>query len=152
TYTIIAPTLLADFFPRNQRARVLAFFYMAIPVGAALGYTLGGWIEEHHASLHVLPYIERGLESLTGQHFDEASKGWRLAFFVVGLPGLVVALSALLIREPRRGASEGVSEEQQRRYESLPLSWSTYASLLRNRSFVYNTLAVAMFTFALGGL
>ncbi len=152
TYTIIAPTLLADFFPRNRRNKVLAAFYMAIPVGAALGYLLGGWIEKNHASLHLLPYIERALEAVTGQHFDEASKGWRMAFFVVGLPGLVVALSALLIREPRRGASENVTEEDQLRYEKLPLSWSTYGNLLRNRSFVYNTLAVAMFTFALGGL
>jgi MFS family permease len=152
SYAILAPTLIADFFPRERRGRALALFYVAIPVGAALGYLLGGGIYTHHDRLTVLPLIERGLTAVTGQQFDEASRGWRMAFFVVGLPGLAVALAALLLPEPRRGATEDVDEEQRARHEALPLSWPIYAALFRNRSYLYNLLAMAMLTFALGGL
>jgi predicted MFS family arabinose efflux permease len=143
--------LIADLFRRDKRNRALAVFYLAIPIGAALGYTLGGWIEAHHDQLHFLPWIERVLEALTGRHFVEG-RGWRMAFFVVGLPGLLVAFAALAIPEPRRGAEEDIDEADRARHEALPVSWNAYAKLARNRSYVYNTLAMASFTFALGGL
>jgi predicted MFS family arabinose efflux permease len=127
TYAVIAPTLIGDMFPRGQRSRALAVFYVAIPIGAALGYVIGGYIEAHW--------------------------GWQWAFRVVGLPGLVVALGALALYEPERGASEmGDGRSATAHAASLPLSWSTYADLGTNRSFVINTLAMAMMTFALGGL
>jgi MFS family permease len=152
TYATLAPTLIADLFPRERRNRALAIFYVAIPVGAALGYILGGLIAEHHEHLLLLPRLEAALEQLTGRQFEEASRGWRMAFFVVGLPGLAVALAALLIPEPRRGATEDVDEADLLRYESLPMSGRIYRTLLGNRSYVFNSLAMAMFTFALGGL
>ena len=151
-YATLAPTLLADLFPRDKRNRIMAIFYSAIPLGAALGYALGGLIVEHHKSLTLLPLIESALQHVTGQHFEETSRGWRMAFFVVGLPGLVVALAALFIREPRRGASEGVTDHDLSKYHALPLSAGIYIKLLRNRSYIYNALGMAMFTFALGGL
>src|SRR5262249_34127165 len=46
-YATISPALLSDLFPRSQRGRAFAIFYVAIPVGAALGYVLGGVIEPH---------------------------------------------------------------------------------------------------------
>src|SRR5208283_1155373 len=122
TYATLAPTLIADLFPREKRSRALAIFYMAIPVGAALGYALGGLITEHYQSLPLLPLLESVLCRITGQVFDEASRGWRAAFFVVGLPGLLVAVAALAIREPRRGATEQVDEAALARHEALPLS------------------------------
>jgi MFS family permease len=126
TYAVLAPTLISDLFPRQRRNRAMTIFYMAIPVGAALGYGIGGAVNTW--------------------------QGWRAAFFVVGLPGLMVALSALLLREPHRGATEEVSEEDRLRHEALPTSWGEYAALLRNRSYVLNTLGMAMLTFTLGGL
>jgi MFS family permease len=126
SYATLAPALLGDFFRRERRNRALTVFYVAIPLGAALGFILGASIAAAH--------------------------GWRMAFFVVGLPGLAVALAALAIPEPRRGASEDVPEQDLTRHESLPLDWSTYVNLGRNRSYVYNSLGMAMFTFALGGL
>jgi MFS family permease len=122
TYATLAPALISDLFPRDRRNRALTIFYVAIPLGAALGYGLGGL-------LHDLV-------------------GWRKAFGFVGLPGLAVALSALAIREPRRGATEEAGDHT----AALPLSWKVYARLARNRSFVYNTLGAAMSAFALGGL
>jgi MFS family permease len=126
SYATIAPTMIADLFPRDQRSRALAVFYVAIPLGSALGYVLGGQIE--------------------------AYLGWRWAFYVVGLPGLLVALAALAIREPRRGASEDIDEAQLRLHEMSAASWETYLRLASNRSYVFNTLGMAMMTFAFGGL
>src|SRR5215471_11911041 len=79
-YASISPALLSDYFPRRQRGRAFAVFYLAIPGGAAAGYFLGGLIE----SLF----------------------GWRAAFYVVGLPGIALALLALTIVDPARGATE----------------------------------------------
>ena len=75
----IAPALLADFFPVAGRARVYAVLNMAIPVGAALGYVVGGQM---------------------GEHF-----GWRSAFFVAGAPGFALALAALWLPDPPRGGA-----------------------------------------------
>jgi MFS family permease len=75
-YGTIAPAVLADVFPERMRGRVFAVFYMAIPVGAALGYVLGGQID--------------------------AMYNWRAAFFVAGAPGLVLALIALALKDPPR--------------------------------------------------
>jgi predicted MFS family arabinose efflux permease len=122
TYTALAPTLLADLFPRQQRGWVLTLFWLGVPLGAAIGFPLGG---------------------LIGSAF-----GWRMAFFVVGLPGRAVALAALALREPQRGASDGM----ELRDRTQPVSWRNYAALARNPSFVCNCLAMAMFTFAAGGL
>lgn len=153
TYTTLAPTLIADLFPRAQRNRALAIFYVAIPVGAALGYVLGGQIVAHHESLHFLPRLEDAIASLTGQHFtNETGRGWRMAFFLVGLPGLLVAVAAFFLPEPKRGATEEVDEEHRQKHDALSLSWRDYLRLAHNRSYVYNTFAMAMLTFALGGL
>jgi MFS family permease len=76
-YATIAPTLIADHYPPAARNRVLTFFYVATPVGAALGFALGG---------------------LIGGHW-----GWRAAFLACGLPGLLVAALALLLDDPPRG-------------------------------------------------
>ncbi len=81
TFGIFAPAVIADFYPERERNRVLSIFYIAIPVGAALGYLAGGQ-----------------LGSLWG---------WRAPFFICGIPGLIVAALYLFIgREPERGASD----------------------------------------------
>ena len=125
-YAVLAPALISDLFPRAKRNKAMTVFYLAIPVGAALGYAIGAGMN--------------------------AWQGWRSAFFVVGLPGLAVALAALALREPPPGAAEEVSEEDRRRHEAVPLGWRDYLGLARNRSFLFNSLGMAMFTFALGGL
>jgi MFS transporter, Spinster family, sphingosine-1-phosphate transporter len=81
TFGIFAPAVLSDFYSERDRNRVLSLFYIAIPVGAALGYLAGGQM---------------------------GSKwGWRAPFFVCAIPGIVVALLYVWIgREPERGASD----------------------------------------------
>ena len=81
-YATISPSLISDYFPAERRNRILTLFYVAIPVGAALGFTLGG---------------------IVGNAY-----GWRAAFLVCGLPGLLAAGLALAIREPPRGGFDPV--------------------------------------------
>ncbi|MBI5881928.1 MAG: MFS transporter [Elusimicrobia bacterium] len=116
-YGSISPSFIAERFRLETRARVLGFFSMAIPVGSALGYVLGGQL---------------------GERF-----GWRTAFFVVGIPGLLAAFLCWMLKDPRTDASAI-------RAEPPPLA--AYTTLFKNRIFVTNTLAGAAMTFAVGGL
>jgi MFS family permease len=81
TFGIFAPAVLADFYPERDRNRILSIFYLAIPVGAALGYLAGG-----------------KLGTLWG---------WRAPFFLCAIPGLAIAaLYGWMGREPERGSSD----------------------------------------------
>lgn len=127
-YGTISPALLADYFDRNRRGRVFAIFFAAIPIGSALGYIVGGLVDHYF--------------------------GWRQAFFVAGVPGLVLAVLALRLYDPPRGAQDP---------ESAPASAghsisvgraarAAYAALLRNRPYVLTVLGYAAYTFAIGAL
>lgn len=83
TFGIFAPAVLSDFYPEHERNRVLSIFYVAIPVGAALGYLAGGQI---------------------GSQW-----GWRTPFLVCALPGFIAAaLYGAIGVEPERGASDHI--------------------------------------------
>jgi MFS family permease len=75
-YATLAPTIIDDLTPPDQKGKALAVFYLAAPLGSAMGYMLGGTIAKH--------------------------LGWRAAFFVAGGPGIAIALACLLIVEPPR--------------------------------------------------
>ena len=126
TYGVIAPTLLVDLFPRRFRTRIFSLFYLAMPVGSALGMVLGGTIGER--------------------------AGWRSAFFVVGVPGLALALLAFLLPDPVRGAAEAVDDSKLRAHERRKPSADDYRDLLVNSSFTYSVLGMAAYSFAIGGL
>lgn len=86
-YATLAPPLLSDFYPPKKRNRALTFFYLAIPLGAAVGYSVGAFVGK--------------------------SLGWRAAFMVAGIPGIFVALMALRIKEPPRGYYDKTKREHQ---------------------------------------
>jgi MFS family permease len=75
-----ATSLIGDLFPANRRAKALSIFMLGLPIGVALSFAVSGTIAR--------------------------SYGWRPAFYVAGIPGLLCALAVLFIREPQRGASE----------------------------------------------
>jgi predicted MFS family arabinose efflux permease len=75
-----ATSLVGDLFSPTRRARALGVFMMGLPVGIALSYLVSG-------------YVARAW-------------GWRAAFYVAGLPGLLCAAAMLLVREPPRGQTE----------------------------------------------
>lgn len=121
-YGSISPGLLSDLFPRSVRGRVMAVFFAATPVGAALGYVLGGLVD------HAL--------------------GWRAAFFVAGAPGLLLALLCLRLPDPPRGAQDEGGPET----AAPTSVFRAYLDLLRNRPYVLTVLGYAAYTFAIGGM
>jgi MFS family permease len=120
SYGVIAPALLADLFSVEKRGRAMGIYYLALPIGTAMGYIIGGRV----ATL----------------------MGWPAVFFVVGLPGLLAAFAGLMILDPGRGASEAKPASQ---YPERP-RLRDYAELFKTRTFVYNTLGMAAATFATG--
>ena len=88
SFVTISPTFVADLFPENKRGRVLGVFYLAIPVGTALGYLLGGPL---------------------GARF-----GWRMPFLLAGIPGFLLATLVLFLPEPERGQFDTLKETPQR--------------------------------------
>lgn len=131
-YVTIAPSLLSDYFPVRQRGRVMAIFFCAIPVGSALGYVVGGLVDKHY--------------------------GWRAAFFVAGVPGLLLAALCLLLRDPPRGIQDqlaGTPATAPSKPRSGSISreaWLTYGRLLRNKPYALTVLGYAAYTFGIGGL
>jgi MFS family permease len=122
-YGTISPALLADYFPRSRRGRVFAVFFMAIPVGSALGYVLGGQIDQAY--------------------------GWRAAFFAAGIPGLFLAAWVLRLPDPPRGLQDA---EAAATPASPGSTARLYAELMRRRPYALTVLGYAAYTFALGGL
>ena len=118
-YGPAAPTILADLFPIDIRGRVMAIFYTAIPVGSALGYVIGG---------------------VVGAHL-----GWRWAFYLVTLPGLLLGLLCFWQRDPRVSGHHLVQESARR-------GIGDYLRLFRTRSYLINCVAQTLMTFVMGGL
>lgn len=125
-YVAIAPALLADCFPLSARGRVYSVLNMAIPVGAALGYVLGG---------------------LIGQH-----AGWRSAFFICGAPGALLAAAVLFIADPPRGVQDEPAAVPVTPAAAGQSALAVYWSLLRRAPYMLLVLGYAAYTFGLGGL
>jgi MFS family permease len=108
-------SLIADLYPVRLRARALSFFTLGLPLGGFLGIFLSGRIA--------------------------AAYGWRVPFYVAAVPGVVLALLALTIFEPERGAAE-VSPTAGRPYEGSP-----YRRVLRISTMRWIILSGALFNF-----
>lgn len=120
-YATLGPAILSDVIPEDERAAKFTWFYLAIPVGSALGYGLGGLVAQHW--------------------------GWRAAFLVAGLPGLVFAARMLLLADPPRGAMDKGPDLKG------DLSFGDrLAAIFRNRVWVACTASYVAYTFAMGAL
>ena len=84
-------SILSDYFPPERRGRAIATYQLGVTGGAGLAYILGGL---------VIAFAQSG-NAINVFGFGELS-AWRVTFMLVGLPGLLVALFALTIKEPRR--------------------------------------------------
>jgi MFS transporter, Spinster family, sphingosine-1-phosphate transporter len=88
TFVTIAPTFVADLFSQDKRGRILGVFYLAIPVGSAAGYLLGGSLAPIY--------------------------GWRFPFYIGAAPGFLLALAVLFLKEPKRGQFDTLKETPDR--------------------------------------
>ncbi|MCL4545117.1 MAG: MFS transporter [Chloroflexi bacterium] len=120
SYFPAGSSLIADAFPAERRSRIMALRDSAVPVGVFLGYAVGG---------------------VVGQRF-----GWRAAFLIAGVPGLILAGLFARQREPLRGASEGLVLAPAPRAGVLALS------LLRIPTFTLTVISQCFAYFVLGGV
>lgn len=88
TFVTIAPTFVADLFAEEKRGRILGVFYLAIPVGSAAGYLLGGNLAPHY--------------------------GWRFPFYIAAAPGFLLAIAVSFLKEPERGQFDTLKETPER--------------------------------------
>jgi len=121
-YGPVAPTMISDLYPIKIRGTKLAWFYLAFPVGSALGYGLGGLM-------------------------SDSTLGWRWAFYLVVPPGILLGLWCFLMPEPPRGRADAV-EVTSLRGPRL----SNYLILVRTPSYVLNSIGMTAMAFALGGI
>jgi MFS transporter, Spinster family, sphingosine-1-phosphate transporter len=126
TFEVVALTILMDLFPRAVRARALAVFLLAVPIGAALGLS-----------------VASAFARMTT---------WETAFLAVGAPGLLLALLSLVLPDPVRGLSERVEIPRLRLHERVGPSREDYVDLMVNSSYTYSVFGVTFSSFALAGL
>ncbi|HSI37208.1 MAG TPA: MFS transporter [Tepidisphaeraceae bacterium] len=145
-YGPAAPALIAELYSAKHRGFIMALFYMAIPVGSALGYVFGG-------------LITAKMDGVGGIH------GWRWPFFLVVLPGIALAVWAFVMRkhEPARHGSriadvgsriEGEptrSEIRNPKSEIKRFSLRQYLSIFKIPSYTLDTAGMTAMTFAIGG-
>jgi len=124
-------SIISDLFPPEKRGTALGIYALGIPIGSAIGFLVGGWVNEFF--------------------------GWRNAFFVIGLPGIVLALFVYLtVREPPRGMSDRnitatPPEHHIDNNEAPPLK-EVLAHLWSLRSFRYLSIAGALHAFVGNGV
>ncbi len=138
-YATVAPAMIADLFVPERRGRMLAWFYLAIPVGSALGYVLGGAVAGNHEA--VLGLL--GLEGTTEQ-------GWRVAFMVAAGPGLLFGLAAALLREPERGRHDTPETGASEALITSPIV--AVRRLFESLTWRATTGGMVLMTFSLGGM
>jgi MFS family permease len=102
-------SLIGDLYPPARRARAMSIFMLGLPVGIALSYLVSSFVAH--------------------------TWGWRAAFFVAGIPGVLCAIAAMFIKEPPRGMAETRSVGARRREGSpwrvllsIPTLWWLIAS------------------------
>ena len=112
-----AHSMIADLYPPEQRSSAMGFYTLGISAGIMLAYLAGGWVVQN--------------------------MGWREAFFIIGLPGLLLALIVrFTLPEPRRGASE-----ERRDSGSQPELITVVRFLKARKSFLYMAIAAGLSSF-----
>jgi MFS family permease len=112
-----AHSMISDYFPPERRATALGIFSLGVPLGILVGFLAGGWLDQ--------------------------TLGWRQAFLVVGLPGVLLsAVVALTLKEPPRGHSEGIATTA-----AAPSAGEVIRFLWRARSFRHVSVGSGLYAF-----
>ena len=119
-----AHSMLADLYPAKERATALGIYSLGIPFGIMFGLFAGGAIADEF--------------------------GWRYAFFIVGLPGLILsAVVFLTVKEPPRGHADGVAADTQ---QAKPSIVEVFSYLLQRRAFINMSAGAGLTAFVGYGL
>ncbi len=115
-----AHSMISDYFPSHQRATALSIYSVGIYIGILAGYSIGGWID--------------------------ATYGWRMAFYALGIPGIIYALLLLFtVKEPPKGHSDlavaGVKEPEETSF------WDVVKTLLTKKTFLFVAIGSGFHTF-----
>ena len=122
SYSTLAPTIIADLYTKEMRTKMLALFYFAIPVGSGLGYIVGSKVAT-------------------------AFGHWSYALRVTPLMGVLsVIMLIVFLKEPERGESEHVMENDQ------STIWEDLIYLGKNKSFIWSTAGFTSVCFSIGAL
>lgn len=112
-----AHSMISDIFPPHQRATALSVYSMGINFGVLIGFVIGGWVNDFF--------------------------GWRMVFFVIGMPGILMALVVrFTLREPPRGYSENLKHVA----DAPPLT-EVFKLLWSRRSFRHMAVASGLHAF-----
>ncbi len=79
---VLGPTMLSDYFPKEQRGRALSIFFLGLPLGGTAGYIIGGFVAKHLG-------------------------GWQNAFYIAGFPGILLTAVIWMLVDPPRGGTKG---------------------------------------------
>ena len=126
SYIVITPSILADFYHPDDRNRMIGLWSLAIPIGAATGFGLGGVIGEE--------------------------LGWQAAFVALGLPGILLGLLVLRLKDPVRGGTDPPEVRAVMAASAQLSNLEVYKALLTNPVFVLGALGQAFNTFGGGGV
>jgi MFS family permease len=114
-------SLISDYFPAKERGTGLALYSLGVPLGSMLGVAFGGGVA--------------------------AAYGWRIAFFAVGLPGILLALVMLLVvREPKRGGLDEFALGADA-HAPAPPAFQVIGSFLTNRTLLCVAIACGLSAF-----
>lgn len=120
-YYGLGVAMLCDIVPERERPSKLTFFFLAIPLGSAIGFGLAGTLAQ------VL--------------------GWRAAFLIAGLPGLIISAFMWFVRDPERGANDSFADEA-----AGGGFWQKMTILFTNRFWLVATICYALYSFSMGAL
>jgi predicted MFS family arabinose efflux permease len=115
-----ATSLIADLFPAEKRARAMSIFMLGLPIGIALSFAVSGAVAKQY--------------------------GWRAAFFVAGIPGLILAAASLFIPEPERGSSDKAG------IDKTPFSGSPFRKIVASPTMRWLIISGAIHNFSLYAL
>mgnify|MGYP000618777603 FL=1 len=121
-------SIVSDYYPPHKRASALAIYSTGIYIGILFGYMIGGWIDENY--------------------------GWRMAFFALGLPGVLYAMIVFLtVKEPRRGMSDNrLNNDDAIAVRRSKDFLEVLTLLLKKKTFVFISLAAGFNAFVTYGI